>query len=104
LSLAFLFGAFAVNDLTPSTLYSLKIPTGQGQLLVPWKEDMKDVYLFRKLLRTPLSVELSDEHLSYDFFRIQLRKVGELTGFAFPVGAYCFRRDNGEALDNSGVS
>lgn len=101
LSLAFLFDAFAVTDLTPSRLYSLKIPAGQGQLLIPWKESIKDTYLFRKLLRTPLGTEMSDDHLSYDFLRTQLRKVGELTGFAFPVGAYCFRRGNGEALDNS---
>ena len=101
LSLAFLFDAFAVTDLTPTTLYSLKIPAGQGQLLIPWKESIKDTFLFRKLLRTPLGSEMSDDHLSCDFLRTQLREVGELTGFAFPVGAYCFRRGNGEALDNS---
>ena len=88
-------------NLTPTTLYSLKIPAGQGQLLIPWKESMKDVYVFRKLLQTPLGVELSDDHLSYDFLRTQLRKVGELAGFAFAVGAYCFRRGHAEALDNS---
>jgi len=105
LSLAFLSNAFAVTDLTPATLYSLKVPQGLGQLLIPWKESMKDVFVFRKLLRTPLGVELSDEHLSYDFLRMQLRKVGELTNFAFPVGAYCFRRGHGEALNNTaGIS
>ena len=65
---------------------------------------MKDVYVFRKLLRTPLGVELSDEHLPYDFLRTQLRRVGELTNFAFPVGAYCFRRGHGEALNNTSMS
>jgi len=105
LSLAFLSSAFAVTDLTPATLYSLKVPPGSGQLLIPWKESMKDVYVFRKLLRTPLGVELSDEHLPYDFLRTQLRRVGELTNFAFPVGAYCFRRGHGEALNNTtGIS
>ena len=104
LSLAFLSSAFAVTDLTPATLYSLKVPPGSGQLLIPWKESMKDVYVFRKLLRTPLGVELSDEHLPYDFLRTQLRRVGELTNFAFPVGAYCFRRGHGEALNNTSMS
>ena len=104
LSLAFLSNAFAVTDLTAAALYSLKVPPGSGQLLIPWKESMKDVYVFRKLLRTPLGVELSDEHLPYDFLRTQLRKVGELTNFAFPVGAYCFRRGHGEALNNTSMS
>jgi hypothetical protein len=69
LSLAFLSNAFAVTDLIPATLYSLKVLSGSGQLLIPWKESIKDVYVFRKLLRTPLGVELSDEHLPYDSFR-----------------------------------
>jgi hypothetical protein len=51
---------------------------------------MKNTFLFRKLLHTPLGVELSEDHLSYDFFRTHLRKVGELTCFAFPIGSYFF--------------
>jgi hypothetical protein len=35
LALAFLYDAFAVPDLTPESLYSLKVPIGQGQLPLP---------------------------------------------------------------------
>jgi hypothetical protein len=61
LSLVFLFNAFTSPDLTPKVLYRLKIPLRQGQLRLPRKEDMDDVYLFRKPVRTAIGVELSDE-------------------------------------------
>jgi Protein of unknown function (DUF3435) len=99
--LAFLSDAFAAPDLTPESLYSLKVPPGQGELRMPWKDEMEDVYVFRKSVRTEFGVELSDAQLPYNILRTRLLKVGELTNFAFPVGAYCFRRGNGEALDSS---
>jgi hypothetical protein len=104
LSLAFLSNTFTVTELTPTTLYSLKVPPGSRQLLIPWKESMKDVYVFRKLLRTPLGVELSDKHLPYNFLCTQLRKVGELANFAFPVGAFCLQRGHSKALNNTSMS
>jgi Protein of unknown function (DUF3435) len=82
-------------------LYSLKVPPGQGQLRVPWKENMDDVYLFRKPERTAIGVELSDEQLPYHTLRQCLLKVGELTNFELPLGAYGWRRGNGEGLNSS---
>jgi hypothetical protein len=35
LALVFLYNAFAILDLTPKLLYSLKVPIGQGQLPLP---------------------------------------------------------------------
>jgi len=102
LSLAFLYDAFAAPNLTPKSFYNLKVLPGQGEQRMPWKDAMEDVYLFRKSVRTAFGVELSDEHLPYNALRTRLLKVGELTGFALPVGAYCFRRGNGEGLDSSG--
>ena len=62
---------------------------------------MEDAYIFRKSIRSVLGIEISDDHLPYEALNTRLKKVGELTGFSLPVGAYCFRRGNGEALDNS---
>ncbi|OCK73115.1 hypothetical protein K432DRAFT_430744 [Lepidopterella palustris CBS 459.81] len=101
LSLAFLYNAFAAPDLTPERFYNLKVLPGQGQQPLPWKDEMEDVYLFRKSVRTALEAELSSDHLPYSTLRPRLLKVGEVTGIGLPVGAYCFRRGNGEALDSS---
>ena len=101
LSLAFLLDAFDVPGLTPSRLYSTKVLHGKGQQIFPWKHEMEDAYIFRKSVRSTFGVEVSDEHLPYEALNTRLKKVGELTGFSLPVGAYCFRRGNGEALDNS---
>jgi hypothetical protein len=70
LLLAFLSNAFIVTDLTPTTLYSLKVLLGSRQLFILWKESIKDVYVFRRLLWTSLGVELSDKHLLCDFLRL----------------------------------
>jgi Protein of unknown function (DUF3435) len=99
--LAFLYDAFAAPDLTPESFYNLKVLPGQGEQRMPWKDEMEDVYLFRKSVRTAFGVELSDSQLPYNALRTRLLKVGELTNFALPVGAYCFRRGNAEALDSS---
>jgi len=104
LSLAFLRKAFAVPDLTPKRLYNLKVPAGQGQQLIPWNDEMNDTCVFRKLNRTALGVEFSDDHMPYSTLRPRLLNFGEVTGIALPVGSYSFRRGNGEALDSSSTS
>ncbi|KAJ9646989.1 hypothetical protein H2199_001975 [Coniosporium tulheliwenetii] len=102
LALAFLDQAFAAPDLTsPEQLYSLNVLPGQNQQPLPWREEMEDVPLFRKSERTAHGIELSSDTLPYSTLRPRMRTLGEVTGIELPVGAYCFRRGNGEALDNS---
>ncbi|KAF2752834.1 hypothetical protein EJ05DRAFT_505659 [Pseudovirgaria hyperparasitica] len=101
LALAFRRGAFAVPDLTPAQFYDLKVLPGQRQQLIPWKEEVQDDYLFPRSVKTSLGIEVGHDHLPYDSLRQRLAKIGEVTGMALPVGAYCFRRGNGEALDSS---
>ncbi|KAK3060831.1 hypothetical protein LTS18_007591, partial [Coniosporium uncinatum] len=84
LSLAFLRKAFAVPDLTPKRLYNLKVPAGQGQQLIPWNDEMNDTCVFRKLNRTALGVEFSDDHMPYSTLRPRLLNFGEVTGIALP--------------------
>ena len=38
------------------------------------------------------------------WLRERMKHLSEVTSFALPVGLYCFRRGNGEALDNSSLS
>ena len=78
LALAFLYDAFAVPDLTPESLYNLKVPTGQGQLPLPWKDEMEDVYIFLKSVRTAVGAELSNEHLPYNSLRDRLLRLTSL--------------------------
>ena len=104
LSLAFLRDAFDVPGLTPSQVYGSKVLACKGQQLFPWKREIEDAYIFRKSVRSAFGVDMADDHLPYEALNTRLKKVGELTGFSIPVGAYCFRRGNGEALDNSSES
>ena len=64
---------------------------------------MQDEYLFPKSVKTALGVDLLSDHLPYDFLRQCVLKIGEIAVIELPVGAYCFRRGNGEALDSSSV-
>lgn len=62
---------------------------------------MEDTYIFRKSVRSTFSIKILDKHLPYKALNTRLKKVGKLIGFLLLVGAYYFRRGNGEALDNS---
>lgn len=42
--------------------------------------------------------------LTTQWLQEKMKHLGEVVGFALPVGPYCFRRGNGEALDNSSLS
>jgi hypothetical protein len=106
LSLAFADGAFAAPDLTgPKELFELRVPPGLNQLEVPIKNSKMETPLFRSLKRSYRGSEVSDTATITDkWLRERMKHIGEVTGFALPVGPYCFRRGNGEALDNSSLS
>jgi hypothetical protein len=103
LSLAFADGAFAAPDLTePEQLFRLRVPLGLNQLEVPIKNSKLEMSLFRSLERCHRGNEVSDTTKITDkWLRERMKHMGEVTGFALPVGPYCFRRGNGEALDSS---
>jgi hypothetical protein len=105
LSLAFADGAFAAPDLTgPEELFQLRVLPGLNQLELPIKSSKMETPLFRSLGRSYRGKEVSDTTTITDkWLRERMKHLGDVTGFALPVGPYCFRRGNGEALDSSSM-
>ena len=104
--LAFDDEVFAAPDLTgPGPLFQLRVPPGLNQLELPMKDSKMGMPIFRSLERSYEGMKVSKTAtLTSQWLRESLKHLGEVTGFLFPVGPYCFRRGNGEALDNSSSS
>jgi len=107
-SLAWVFadGAFAASGLTgPEKLFLLRVPAGLNQQELPIENSMIGVPIFRRLESTVKGVRVSSTAAATDnWLRGRLATLGVITGFELPVGPYCFRRGNGEALDSSSTS
>ena len=86
LGLALGDGAFA-NDLTASSIYHLKVPFGQNELNLLWK----DSFLEKPIFGT----------MTADSFRRRLQRAGEIIGLDIKVNPYTGRRGAAEAFDNS---
>ena len=85
-------------------LFQLRVPPGLNQLEVPIKNSKMEMPLFRSLERSHRGNEVSDTTKITDkWLRERMKYLGEVTGFALPVGHTCFRRGNGEALDSSSM-
>ena len=104
--LAFADEVFAAPGLNgPEQLFQLRVPPGLNQQEVPIKESKLDLPLFRGLEGSYQGIKVSDTAtITAKWLRERMKHLGEVTGFALPVGPYCFRRGNGEALDNSSLS
>ena len=103
LALIFADQAFAAPELTSTDqLFRLRIPPGQKQLELPFKEEVQGVPVFRRCKSTIHGVRVSEaEALADTTLRPQMISLGSVTGMELPTGPYTFRRGNGEALDNS---
>jgi hypothetical protein len=103
LALLFADQAFAASSLTsPEQLFCLRIASGQKQLPVPLKEEMAERPLFRRCKNAVRGVQISEEEALADTtLRRQMTALGSITSMELPTGPYTFRRDNGQALDNS---
>jgi hypothetical protein len=76
-----------------------------NQQEVPIKDSKMEMPLFRGLEGSYQGIKVSDTATTTaTWLRERMKHLGEVTGFALPVGPYCFRRGNGEALDNSSLS
>ena len=106
LTLLFADQAFAAPGLTgPEELFRLRVPLGLNQQPVPIKDSKCGIPIFRRLEADVYGLQVSSTAAATDnWLRGQLVNLGEVTGFELPVGPYCFRRGNGEALDSSSKS
>ena len=103
LSLVFTNEAFAAPALCgPEQLFRLRVLPGLNQQELPIKESMSGVPLFRRLETTVYGLHVSPTAAATDnWLRGTLATLGVAIGFELTVRPYCFRRGNGEALDNS---
>ena len=103
LALLFADQAFAVSSLTLSKqLFRLRIASEQKQLLISLKKEMAKRSLFRRCKHTVRNVQVSEEEaLAYTILSPQMNTLGSIIGMELPASPYTFRRDNGQALDNS---
>ncbi|KAF2486406.1 hypothetical protein BDY17DRAFT_321204 [Neohortaea acidophila] len=103
LSLGFADGAFE-GLAGPEDLFQLKVLPGLNQQEVPIKKSKMDWPLFRGLRSGQNGHEVSEtERVTDKWLRDRMKHLGEVTGFDLPLGPYCFRRGNGEALDSSSL-
>lgn len=103
LSLAFANEALA-GLTSPEQLFQLRVPPALNQQEVLIKNSKMEMPLFRSLKRSHRGNEVSDTATITDkWLRERIKYLGEVTGFELPVGPYCFRRGNGEALDSSSM-
>ncbi|KAI9888214.1 MAG: hypothetical protein M1814_001087 [Vezdaea aestivalis] len=103
LSLAFADQAFAAPELnSPEQFFRLRVLEGLNEQKVPFKDEILDVPVFRRSVRTILGVTISKTAALADgWLRSHMYTLGNVTGIDLPTGPYTFRRGNGEALDNS---
>lgn len=103
LALIFADEAFAVPELmSAEQLFRLRIPSGQNQLELPFRQEVQGMPVFRRWKSTIHGPQISEtEALAYTTLRPQMVNLGTITGMELPTNPYTFRRGNGEALDNS---
>ncbi|KAE8547698.1 hypothetical protein EYB25_009491 [Talaromyces marneffei] len=81
-------------------LFALKAKKKPSQI-VPWKQEMLDIPVFRRAIKTPQGVETSkDVALSYQQYHGWLVLLGIALGFIYTLTTYCLRRALGNAINN----
>ena len=92
----------STGSYSPEQLFRLRVPGGLNQQELPIKDSMKGVPLFRRLESTVHGLRISPvAAATHNWLRERVAMLGVVTGFELPVGPYCFRGGNGEALDSS---
>ncbi|KAF2216846.1 hypothetical protein CERZMDRAFT_92918 [Cercospora zeae-maydis SCOH1-5] len=93
LGLVFADEAFAAPSMVGlEQLFSLRIRRGRNQQELPFKPGIRSLHVFRKVERQVHGLSLSSAAATYDWLRKRLSTLSVVTGFAFLVGPYCFRR------------
>ncbi|KAK7927845.1 hypothetical protein PG985_004843 [Apiospora marii] len=93
LGILFRHRAFRAPSLTsPRDLKTLDIHPGETELLLPLREELDDVYLFRRAVQTLIGYVISDnEPITYGMIAAWTRRCGELLGLAYETIPYNLR-------------
>ncbi|ORX95381.1 hypothetical protein BCR34DRAFT_607969 [Clohesyomyces aquaticus] len=96
--------AFAAYNLTsPEELSRLHIPQSRNELPLRLNQELDDIPVFRKAVRTPNGWVISDdEPLPYSTLLPWIRMLGQITGFAQVTRPYSLRYAGGKAFNENG--
>lgn len=96
------FRAEGLND-NPHMLAEIGIHEGEPELLLPLKDELLNVPIFRRATQNSYALTTSKEPLSYGAMASWIRRVGELVGFERNTISYSLRYAAGNSLDQSGT-
>jgi len=83
-------------------LRKLNIHPEELELPLPFKEDIQDVYVFRRVVKTLTRYEISPtEPITYATMAAWIKRVGEILGLAYETIPYNLRYNAANELDQS---
>lgn len=104
LGILFRHKAFQPETLvSPDQLWMLHIHPDERELPLPLKNDLKDVYVFRRAIKTVTGYEISQNTPIPNGTMAQwIRRIGEILGLQYSNIAYSLRYNAANGLDDSG--
>lgn len=102
----FRHSAFLAPSLThPEGIEQLRIHPGENELPLPLRPELKEVFIFRKAVRTTTGYQISpierNERITYSMMRGWIVAIGVIMGIAYTVIMYSLRYLTGNMLDKS---
>ena len=93
LGILFRHQAFRARNLTmPHQLKRLDIHPGELEMQLPLREDLNDVYVFRRAVQSLTSFDISgNQPISYAMMAAWIRRIGEILGLQIPTIPYNLR-------------
>ncbi len=105
LGILFRHRAFEAPSLmSPETISKLDIYPGEQELPLPLKASMKDVFIFRRAIKTLVGYEVSpDTRITYQMMSGWIKRIGELLGLEIPNDPIQLADNAGNAFDKSSM-
>lgn len=105
LGILFRHQAFCATTLTsPHSLKKLNIYPGETELLLPLREELEHVHVFRRAVQTLMGYVISDNKpISYGMIAAWTRRCGELLGLAYETIPYNLRYNAANEWTTSGL-
>lgn len=88
--------------ISASQLDTVEIHPDERELRLPLREDLDNVYIFRRAVKTLKGFEMSlTEPITYGMMSGWIKKIGELLGRLYTTICYSLRYNAGNELDGS---
>jgi hypothetical protein len=106
LGILFQHRAFRARNLTsPHQLKTLDIHPDELEMQLPLREDLKDVYVFRRAVRTLTGFDISNnEPISSAMMAAWTRRIDEILGLEIPTIPYNLRYNAANEWTSSSLS